>query len=235
MELCSGHATYGQDLGIIMLDCAFPRPVGDIGNARSFPFPVRYEVLEGVAPPDLIHREAPEAVARLLEAARRLERAGVRAILTSCGLFLRYQARLADSVRVPVAASSLVLLPSLTALLPGDRKVGVLTAHAGTLAPLLSGWADPGRVALAGMEKSPAFRDAILAPRPPYLLDQAAIQREVLAAVQALLAREPDVGVLLVECTNLCPYSPAIRETTRLPVVDVLDLARLLQRATSGE
>ena len=52
--LQGGHATYGQSVGIIMLDCDFPRPVGDIGNARSFPFPVRYEVLEGIPAAQLL-------------------------------------------------------------------------------------------------------------------------------------------------------------------------------------
>jgi len=47
--LAGGSPVYGQEVGIIMLDCTFPRPPGDIGNARSFSFPVRYEVLEGIA------------------------------------------------------------------------------------------------------------------------------------------------------------------------------------------
>ena len=234
--LQGGYATYGQSVGIIMLDCAFPRPVGDIGNARSFPFPVRYEVLEGIAAARLTREEEPTAVAALIQAAQRLERAGVKIILTSCGLFLRYQARLAEAVRVPVATSSVLLLPFLATLLPPSRKVGILTADARTLAPVLerAGWNDPGRVAVEGMEDHPIFRRAILEPAPPYALDSHAVQGEVIQAVQGLLEREPAVALLLVECTNLSPYSRSLREAFGLPVFDVTDMACLLQRA-AGE
>ncbi len=231
-----GHPTYGQSVGIIMLDCAFPRPVGDIGNARSFPFPVRYEVLEGIPPAHLTREEEPSAVAALIRAAQRLERTGVKVILTSCGLFLRYQTRLAEAVRVPVATSSVVLLPLLTALLPAGRKVGILTADARTLSPVLerAGWNDSRRVVIEGMEGRPVFRRAILEPAPPYALDSHAVQEEAIQAVRDLLGRESAVALLLVECTNLSPYSRALRETFGLPVFDVIDLAHLLQRA-AGE
>ena len=234
--LKAGYPVYGQEVGIIMLDCPFPRPSGDIGNARSFPFPVRYEVLEGIPASHLTRQEEPAAVAALINAAQRLERSGARIILTSCGLFLRYQARLAAAVGVPVATSSVLFLPFLTALLPPGRKVGVLTADARSLSPVLAtaDWNTPGRVVIEGMEECPVFRGAILEPAPPYELDPLALQNEVIGVVGRFLKREPAVGVFLLECTNLSPYSRALRETFGLPVFDVIDLAGLLQRAVCG-
>ncbi len=234
--LRGGYPVYGQEVGIIMLDCAFPRPPGDIGNARSFPFPVRYEVLQGIPASHLTRREEPAAVAGLISAAQRLERSGARIILTSCGLFVRYQERLAAAVGVPVATSSVLLLPFLTALLARERKVGVLTADATSLSPVLAKaeWSTPGRVAIEGMEECPAFRRAILEPAPPFELDPRALQDEVIQAVERLVKREPRVGAILLECTNLSPYSGALRETFGLPVFDVIDLACLLQGAACG-
>lgn len=234
--LVGGYPVYGQEVGIIMLDCAFPRPPGDIGNARSFSFPVRYEVLEGIAAARLTRQEDPAAVAALLAAAQRLERAGVRIILTSCGLFLRYQSRLASAVRVPVATSSVLFLPFLTALLPAERKIGVLTAEARSLSPVLAetGWDATGRVVLAGMEECPVFRRAILEPALPFELNRQALLGEVIQVVQQLLKHQPSVGALLLECTNLSPYSRALRETFGFPVFDVVDLARLLHGAACG-
>ncbi len=231
--LKGGYPVYGQEVGIIMLDCAFPRPPGDIGNARSFLFPVRYEVLAGVPASRLIREEEPTAIAALIAAARRLEQAGVKIILTSCGLFLRYQERLAEAVRVPVATSAVLLLPFLTALLPPGRKVGVVTADASTLSPVLAktGWDSPERIAVGGMEACPIFRRMILEPDPPADLDTLALQGEVVGVVDQLLKRESSVGALLLECTNLPPYRQALRETFGLPVFDVIDLACLLQRA----
>ena len=231
--LKGGYPTYGQPIGIIMLECAFPRPPGDIGNARSFDFPVRYEILEGILAARLTKEEEPTAVAALIQAAQRLERVGARIILTSCGLFLRYQARLAAAVKVPVATSAVMFLPFLTALLPSGRKVGVLTADSRTLSPVLerAGWNDPGRVVIEGMENYPAFRRAILDPASPYDLDPRALRGEAIQAVQCLLKKEPTVATLLVECTNLSPYSSALREAFCLPVFDMIDLARLLHGA----
>lgn len=231
--ITGGYPVYGQDVGIIMLDCGFPRPPGDIGNARTFPFPVRYEVLEGIPAAHLTKQEEPAAVAALVNAAKRLERSSVRVILTSCGLFLRYQERLAAAVKVPVATSAVLLLPFLRALLPPGRKVGVLTADATTLSPILSraGWNDLGQVVVAGMEDCPIFRRAILDPAPPFALDSLGIEREVLRVAEDLLKKEPDIAAILVECANLPPYSRALREKFRLPLFDVIDLAYLLQRA----
>lgn len=231
--LRGGYAIYGESLGIVMLECAFPRPVGDIGNACSFPFPVRYEILEGIPAASLTKEEEPAAVAALVRAAQRLEKAGVRAILTSCGLFLRYQARLAEAVTVPVATSAVLLLPFLKTLLPKQRKLAILTADSDTLAGVLeqTGWSDPGQVVIAGMEGFPAFRKAILEPVPPYEFDPESVQVEAIEAVRQRLQSEPDVAMLLIECTNLSPYSGALRRTVGLPVFDIIDLARLLHGA----
>ena len=235
-SLTGGYPVYGQEVGIIMLDTAFPRPPGDIGNARSFPFPVRYEVLEGVPAAALTRHEEPAAVDALIRAAQRLERSGARIILTSCGLFLRYQERLAAAVKVPVATSSVLLLPFLLALTPPGRKVGVVTADAGTLSPVLAktGWNDARRIVIAGMEECPVFRRAILEPSPPFTLDAPALQAEVVRVAGQLVRGEPTVGALLLECTNLSPYSRALREAVGLPVFDVIDLARLLHGAACG-
>jgi len=231
--IAGGYPVYGQDVGIIMLDCGFPRPPGDIGNARTFHFPVRYEVLEGIPAAHLSKQEEHAAVAALVSAAKRLERCGARIILASCGLFLRYQERLAAAVTVPVATSAVLLLPFLRALVAPGRKVGVLTADADTLSPILAkaGWNDSEQVVVAGMEDCPIFRRAILDPSPPFELDFLGIEREVFQVIGDLLKKEPNIAVLLVECTNLPPYSRALRERFRLPVFDVIDLACLLQRA----
>jgi len=37
-----GFNQYGFTVGILMLDTRFPRIPGDMGNAATFPFPVRY-------------------------------------------------------------------------------------------------------------------------------------------------------------------------------------------------
>lgn len=48
MSMRGGYTHYGQEIGILMLDTVFPRIIGDIGNARTFDFPVCYKVVKNV-------------------------------------------------------------------------------------------------------------------------------------------------------------------------------------------
>ena len=42
------HRCYGMGLGIIILDDVYPGFPGDVRNASAFPFPIQYEIAEGV-------------------------------------------------------------------------------------------------------------------------------------------------------------------------------------------
>jgi hypothetical protein len=46
----------------------------------------------------------------------------------------------------------------------------------------------------------------------------------MLAAGTRLCARHPDIDTLVLECTNLPPYAPALRSATGLAVLDVVTL-----------
>src|SRR4051794_18491291 len=116
-----------------MLDTSFPRIPGDIGNATSFDFPVRYQVVKGASPDRLVLERDPSLLNPFIAGARDLERAGVRAITTSCGFLALFHRELADSVRVPVFSSALLQVPLVHAMLRRDQRVGILTAHSGAL------------------------------------------------------------------------------------------------------
>ena len=47
-----GHRCYGMGLGIIILDDVYPGFPGDVRNASAYPFPIQYEIVQGLS---LIH------------------------------------------------------------------------------------------------------------------------------------------------------------------------------------
>jgi len=51
------HRCYGMGLGIIILDDVYPGFPGDVRNASAFPFPIQYEIAEGVDIVALVYKE----------------------------------------------------------------------------------------------------------------------------------------------------------------------------------
>ena len=115
-----GFNQYGFTVGILMLDTRFPRIPGDMGNAATFPFPVRYHRVPGAVPDLVVRRGAAGLLPAFVEGARQLEREGVGAVTTNCGFLVKYQAELAAAVRVPVLTSSLLLVPLVHRMLAPD-------------------------------------------------------------------------------------------------------------------
>src|SRR2546425_6339390 len=65
-----GVNQYGFTVGILMLDTRFPRIPGDMGNAATFPFPVRYERVSGADPDLVVRRGAAGLFAPVLRRAQ---------------------------------------------------------------------------------------------------------------------------------------------------------------------
>lgn len=90
MRIQGGFTNYGQPIGIIMTDSILPRIPGDVGNATTFPFPVRYKVVKGVSLFTRISTGDSTLIEPFIEAAQALEREGVKAIATGCGFLAAY-------------------------------------------------------------------------------------------------------------------------------------------------
>src|SRR6266496_2932301 len=116
-----GINQYGFTVGILMLDTQFPRIPGDMGNALTFPFPVRYQRVAGADPDLVVRRGAAGLLPAFIEGAQALEREGVGAVTTNCGFLVKYQRELAGSVSVPVFTSSLLMVPLVHRMLPPGR------------------------------------------------------------------------------------------------------------------
>lgn len=223
-----GQSVYGAPLGILMLETRFARVPGDIGNALTWPFPVLYHVVRGASPERVVLHAAAGLLPRFLEAAKELAERGARAITTSCGFLSLFQRELAAHVGVPVAASSLMQIPWVQASLPPGKRVGVVTVSASSLTPAhLEAAGAPIDTPLAGTENgTEIFRVLIRGEKED--LDVALAARDIVDAGQDLVARHPEVGAIVLECTNMPPYATVLAEAVGLPVYDITTLVRFL-------
>lgn len=220
-----GKSVYGARLGILMLDARFPRIPGDMGNARTWPFPVLYRVVRGADPDTVVRRGAQGLLDAFLAAGRELVELGADGLTTNCGFLSLYQRELAAHVSVPVATSSLMQARAIAATLPPGRTVGILTIDAKSLTPAHLAAADvPEGTPVFGTQDGREFTRAILGNEP--VLDVAAAERDILDAGAALVAARPDVGAILLECTNMSPYSRALRAHVGRPVFDIVSFMR---------
>ncbi|WP_422029509.1 aspartate/glutamate racemase family protein [Reyranella sp.] len=217
-------------LGILMLDTRFPRIVGDVGNAASYDFPVIFRTMEGIGSADAVaaHPDRPRVLAALKANAEALAAEGAVGLGTSCGFLALYQDDLGAVSPVPVATSALLHIRDLK-----DRKVGVITASAKNLTPgHFEAVGAPGDTPMVGLPEDSSFAATFL--HNGLTLDREAVEREVVAAGRDLVARHPEVDTVVLECTNLPPYKPALQKALGLPVLDVLDLLKDFYREVSA-
>ncbi len=214
-----------------MLATRFPRLPGDIGNPDSFPFPVLYRTVAS-APVGAVVRgdgPAPSVADDLVAAAQSLEAEGADLVATSCGFLGGLQDRLQSACGVPVLASALVQLPWLRTVFGRKAPIGVITFDARKLTPRHFGSDAGGPVVVEGLEQGRELFPAIVEDRLE--LDAGLAEEDALDAARRLVAQEPGVAALLLECTNLSPYRRSIVAATGLPVFDVMTAISMLADA----
>jgi Asp/Glu/hydantoin racemase len=231
MKIRGGTTLYGHIIGIIVLDTRFPRVPGDIGNASTWPFPVRYRVVPQASPERVVRQQAEGLLAPFLEAARELVADGVRAITTSCGFLSLYQHEIAAAVPVPVFTSSLLQLPLVARMLRPDQKVGVLTIDSRFLteAHLQAVGAECVPLVIAGLETEKELTHALIDNEPE--LDVQEAEAEMVHVARRMISDHPEVGAIVLECTNMPPYARAVQQATGLPVFDIVTLTHWVYRA----
>lgn len=220
MIATGGQPIYGIDVGILMLDAQFPRILGDMGNARTWPFPVRYKIVRGASPEVVVLQGAEGTLGAFIEAGRELVAEGCKVITTNCGFLAKFQAELSAALGVPVATSALMQAAAIQAVLPPGRRVGILTISAATLTEThLQAAGVPEGTPVAGVADGCEFQRAILGNALTLDVDQA--EADLATAARAFQAGHPELGAILLECTNMPPYKKAITEATGLPVFSI--------------
>ena len=225
-----GKALYGASVGILMLEARFPRIPGDMGNTLTWPFPVHYKIVRGASPDRVVRRRAEGLLDDFLAAARELVADGVDGITTNCGFLSLFQEELAAAIGVPVATSSLMQVPLIQATLPPGRRVGILTISADTLTDEhLRKAGVPDGTPVVGTDGGKEFSRVILNDEEE--LDVELARQDLINAGKELAGANPDLGAILLECTNMVPYAADIARATGLPVFSIYSFVTWFQSA----
>ena len=187
-----------------------------------------YKVVRPATPDRVVRGGAEGLLPAFIEGARELVAMGAAGITTNCGFLARYQGELAEACGVPVAASSLMQVPWVQSLLPPGRRVGVVTIDAESLTPaLLEAAGAPPETPVAGTDPGGEFARTILGDELE--MDVARARADVVEAARGLLADRPDVGAIVLECTNMPPHSAEVAAAAGVPVYDFVSFVTWFQ------
>jgi hypothetical protein len=220
------RANYGEAIGILTLDTVFPRVPGDVGNATTFDFPVRFRVVTGASPKRVVHEQDPALLKPFIEAAQELEAAGCRAITTTCGFLALFQKEMAAAVEVPLFTSSLLQMPIVHRMLRPNQVLGVLTAHSEALnaAVLKAVGADGVPHVVGGSQEAPDFYGVFVQNRD--WIDTDACEQQLVALATNMVKEHPEIGAFVCEGTNFSSWSHAIQQATGRPFFDIITMTR---------
>ncbi len=219
------HVCYGMGLGIILLDDVYPGFPGDVRNASAFPFPIQYEIAEGVDIWALVQEEDKSpCLAPIQRAAKKLERMGCRGIAAECGYFAYFQQDIAGYVDVPVFMSSLLQVPFAQQLIGPNKVVGILAAREDRLtqAHLEAVGVRPGsNYVITGAEQEvEEFQHLWYAPKrtdpPGAFYDKT--EREFVGLTVEFFNAHPNMGAMMLECTGMQPFARAVQREIDIPV-----------------
>ncbi len=223
---------YGIPIGILILNASYPCIPGNVGNATSFPFPVRYKQVSEASIQGLLHNRDPALLQPFIKGAQELEAEGVRAIAGACGFMALFQREIADAVRIPVAMSSLLLIPFIRQILPRGKRLGIITANSEVLTKAhfqAVGVQDQADLVLQGMQHCQEFKGAVLEEKGT--LNSEIMEQEVLNVAKEMTGSNQDIGAVLLECSDLPPFASAVQQAVSLPVFDFITMIKLLHSA----
>jgi hypothetical protein len=221
------HRCYGMGLGIIILDDVYPGFPGDVRNASAFPFPIQYEIAEGVDIWALVHEEDKSPCLEPIQrAAKKLESMGCRAIAAECGYFAYFQNEIAGYVNIPVFMSSLLQVPLAQQLIGPDKVVGILAARENQLSDAhleAVGIEIGSNYIITGAEgdgKCEEFSHLWYKPErtdpPGAYYDKA--EQEFLEVALEFYNKYTNMGAMMMECTGMQPFARAVQREIDIPV-----------------
>lgn len=203
--------------------------VGNSTNPASYRYPVLLHRVEGANVHTILEHPSQVVLNTMIVDATAMASKGIKAITTSCGFNAIFQSELAESSGVPVITSSLLQVPFVRQICGPVGDICIITANGGALSQkhLESvGIASLDGLQIIGLEHCAEWNRMFAEPYAEINLDL--IEREVLGTVQSVINEHPGIRAFVLECTDLPPYSAAIRKLTGLPVFDFITMVNYL-------
>ncbi len=224
-----GRIIGGVAIGVIKRggSCFLPLVPGNVSNASTFNFPVLYQRMEEATTIEMVvsAKPHPKILEGAIKAGKELEKQGCRAIVGSCGYYANYIPEVAAALDVPCFLSSLMQIPIMLRSLKPNRKVGIICANGRFLAsaPALKncGVDDLSRVVITGAENTSQMQNVL---NEAGHFNNVKFEQELVGLAKEMVSKNPDVGAILLECTEMPPYAWAIQKAVRLPVLDFTTL-----------
>ncbi len=223
-------------IGVLAWDCAssdtlsqLEKMHGNILNPETFDFPLKIARVKGANYKTIVESPDFAILENMIDSANMLKKEGVKVITTSCGFNAFFQERLADAVDIPVFASSLIQVPMLHRSLKSGQAIGIITAEKQYLTH--EHFANTGiseHIPLRIAEVAKVGEFASLRNNPSYKLDADLFVRQVTEIAEKLVADNPNIAAIVLECTDLPPCSAAIRKSTGLAVFDIVTLLKMV-------
>ena len=214
-------------LGVIRLDYDYPPAPGDIDSPDSFPYKVYYKVVPGLSFEMCQSGNLTEEVKdRFKESIQWLvNEKNVSGITGDCGFMMYFQEMAREITHIPVFMSALCQLPAVTCAYSAIEQIIILTANSKTLEPMrdlirveCGVDTQDQRYHIVGCEDVDGFEAVAFGEK----VDTKKVEPGVVKKAMEALEMYPDSRAFLLECTELPPYSDAIRFKTGLPVFDAI-------------
>jgi len=193
--------------------------VGNSTNPKSYTYPVDMRHIEGACTETIINHPSDEVCNRFIEVGKEMQAEGIKAITGSCGFNAIFQKRVSEALDIPVFLSSLLQVPFAAQIIPPNKKVAVMTAYGSALTAdhfEYCGWKDMSRIIVLGLENCPEWNSIFEKEEEKVNMDL--VREEIMTTALNAVKEHPEIGAFVLECTDLPPFGPAIREATGLPV-----------------
>lgn len=237
MRVTKGSLFQGITVGILQISGTHVVFLpGNVSNATTYKYPVRFLPIPGVEHHQIISGD-PSVVESIIAGAKQLELEGCRVIVGNCGYFGHFQQEVNEQVDSMVFLSSVIQIPWILTGLKTDQKLLIMCASSKNLDEQLMESCrvpkeDRDRCIIGGMEDYQEFQNILY---DKGIINYDRLGEEMLDCISKLLKEHPDIGAILLECTEFPPYAAQIQEMCNLPVFDFITMINFLHNAAAQE